>query len=254
MILITPCMEHSSPIPSANLPLEQVIVLGRGLELNSDEYPGTVQYGSPHSGDSYDRGVVAGRYSLTHPEVTSMTFSGDVTFVAPEHERPLTGSEAQGMADVAWEHWAMIPANVEPYSGTTVRNFVNAVRRGFIDPNKATGIIVDERQRRNAVWAGQLVMPHAELRIISPYDNPNLQQTLPEQRLSTDPNMRPTRKDQLSGAIYRIAMLGVIPGDIESIATRDDRVQLNVSRVLKGLRTLKSWFTAEQSSEFQPAA
>lgn len=223
--------------PESDVVIEQVIALGRGVELNSDEFPGTVQFESPRSGDSYDRAITAASYAWLHPEVTQVVFSGGVTFVVPEHEIP-EDSEGIAMCDVAEAVYPDIPAAVESWAGSTIGNFVNSVRAGMLDPNKATGIVVDERQRRNAIWAGRLVMPHAELRIISPYDNPELKATLPDEKLSNERDMRPTRKDQISHAVYRVAMLGVKPGDIEKIAARDQMVQRNILRVMRGIRKL----------------
>ena len=236
-----------------NIVIEQVIALGRGVELNSDDFPGTVQQRSPRSGDSYDRAFMSGWYAFLHPEVTCVAFSGGVSVMVPEHERPDYGSEGEGMESVGRICYSQIPAKVEPKALTTVGNFTESVKAGILDPNKATGIVVDERQRRNAVWAARLVMPRADIRVISPYDNPGAKATLPDQQLSSEPDMRPTRNDRISGALYRIAMIGVTPGDIEKIDARDQMVQRNVLRVVHGVRAIKGALGSPKR-EFQHVA
>ena len=224
----------------ADVVITQVMALGRGVEANSDPFPGTVQEWSPHSGDSYDRAVTATRYAQANPAVKRVVFSGNIAFMVPECEQP-GSSEAEGMEYVARKRWAQIPSKTERKSLTTFGNFAESVRAGLLDPSEVTGIVVDEAQRRNAVRVARLVMPGTVIRVISSRDNPDLKATLPDTRIDTDQHpMRPTFSDRVSAAAYRVAMLGVTPGDLDLILKRDQLVQRNVLRVVRVGRAMLS--------------
>ncbi len=203
----------------------QIIVLGRGIEPMSSDFPGTVQEDSPYSGESFRRALIAATYVQEHDAVKRVVFSGHSTFILPEHEVP-ERTEAEAMETVAQFHLRSFVPNankpvisvIERWSRTTYGNFAESVRRGLLDPEQPTGIVVSPDQKKNALRAGRLVMPHAILTTIYPERD--------------DHAVAPKRKDRISYALYRVAMLGVKPGDIETIMERDQLVQQSVLKVL----------------------
>ena len=237
-------MELSVPNAEASAVIEQLIGLGRGIELNDSRFPGLVLADSPDSHASYDRAVTTGRYDAAHPEVDTVVFSGSTSFLVPDEAAPYWGEDAMGegtgMAMVGSAVNPNLNYQVEKDARTTVGNFVLSVLTGKLDPNKPTGIVVDEQQRRNAVWAARLVMPQTVLKVISPYDNPDLVATDPDVKLSDAPDRQPTLNDRISGAVYRVAMRGITPGDLPAIQARDELVQRVVLAPIKVMRGLKA--------------
>lgn len=198
----------------------QLLVPGRGLEPASAEQPGTVQFNSLASGDSYDRAVCAADYVNMHPEVETILFSGDCTFVLPEHEIPQYGAEGSAMQDVAYQR-SMRTVRSKALLGarSTYGNYTEAAPD--LDLNKPCGIVAQADHMPRALRIGHFVLPTATL-IPIVATNPD----------RTEHNMALSNRDRMAALVYGIGMMGVRAGDIPAISRRDLQIQRAVLRLL----------------------
>ena len=208
------------PVPT------QLLVPGRGLEVGTDNpFEGHVIEDSPDSKASYERAAATGYYTKLHKEIGRVAFLGAASFMVPEKDRPIL-TEADAMYAVADAINPEIRTMFkrDRTSRTSYGNLVETVRNNLIDPNQVTGVVIHRDHAERFLKAARLVMPHTVF-VVIPADKPG----------STE-MQKPSRNDRISDFLYTIAMRGVTPGDIETIARRDEMVQRNVLRIVNPLR------------------
>lgn len=214
---------------STRAELRQLLVLGRGIEDESTDYPGQVIYDSPRSGDSYDRAAAAASYMIDHPEIKRVVISGGITFVTPESLRPVN-SEADAMRQVAIHLGAEATKIVtDGDSLSTFGNFVNVATRRLLVPDQRVGLVVHSDHAERALHIGSIVMPHTEFEVI-----------LADNEKRQNRNATAGYSDKIAKALYGVAMVGVRKGDLRDIDRRDRAVQTVVVSSLDTARALKN--------------
>lgn len=236
-------LEYIEQLPSVT----QMLVLPRGVEARGTAFEGRVVHDSAESGDSFDRAALAGIYAATHPEMQQAFFVSHETFaVAPwRHSR---GSEARAQYHVARKYGLlqhMAKVAIGEKSRSTLGGIIEARRSGKIDMSQPLGVVVHEDHKRKPMWLGKLVLPGVEI-VPLIADDPT----------RTKPNVDQAGNDNRSDLVYRVALAGVQPGNIDGLlrgaAPRERLVSGAMGVIASAMRIKKAYSYSGRHRENHP--
>jgi hypothetical protein len=204
--------------------LEQVVVTGGGgLEWESSPWPGMILNISADSVDSYYQSVAAvevgGRLGGGRPRVV---FSGGLPYSIPAHEVPHGSSEAEAKRKLALE-MGLDPDLARYYddSGESpLASWLAVHEHKMVDPAKPIGVVTQPWRMRIERWAGHQVMPSADLVPVEVHNEPDA------------PRSSEIGPSLVGAVASRLAMVGVRPGDVETVASREHLVDATFGLVV----------------------
>lgn len=199
--------------------VDQLVVLGRGMSEGGNA-PGPL---------TEQRGIAAGVYARHFLPIT-VVYSGNASVMADDAagERLTEARALQAVADVP----ATVHEKLEERSNSTLTNFVELMRGGYLDPNLLTGVLGHDAHMRRALWLGTRIMnPKRPLIGIS------------AEALGAEPESSKQRATEVALlAKERYVLRGVKPGDYEEAARREATIWDPARSHLKGVaRSLASY-------------
>lgn len=189
---------------------DQILVIGEGIEPESSPWAGAAHYNSPFSGDSYDNGIAAAGLVHDHRNIAQVVFSGRHGITLPDHEVP-DSTEAEAMELIAVTAGIDIGRELEPHSTTPVGHFLHSLKWGFIKPDRPLGVVMHRHNQVQTMRAGRLVLPGTTLVPI-----------VSDSQERTALGIRRRMPSKVPGMILEAAMSDVRPGDVETIAYREE--------------------------------
>ncbi len=198
----------------STLEADQFAVFGRGVNWESDQYPGQVTAFSEHSSDSYSRAATIGELAQDHPgEIQSVAFLGGHTFMLHPREVPRNGSEAEGMQAAA-----VLPEDITQHidtrSQTTVGNLIELSRRRLADFSRPVGIVANDDHMERTLHLAKIVIPYMiAVPVVATND------------FRRNPDGSSSLGDKVATLVYERGLRGVIPGELDAIEKVDQRIQ-----------------------------